>query len=461
MKKKLCLLLTTTMLTTCIGVAAAEDTTADPQKDPAAIVTPAEPAADKDNQQPAADATDKDSQQPAEGTESKDATDADADKQQDATKADEKAPTDEAVKTDEPEKADAAATDEDKQAPAAEANEVTEPEAAPAPITVTVDGQALAVDQAPVIQDGRTLVPLRAIFEALGAWVQWDAQTQTIVADKHLDTISLTIGDNKLNVSGKEVTLDVAAQIIDGRTMVPVRAISEAFGAKVEWDAEKAVVSVNTVQTGTHAVTDKYLYAEKKAEDGSKTLYTASAAYPILANPDNSSIITAINTAMEKTAQDYIAQAEKDFAELDADPDVISAPYTFDLRYGITYDQNGMISFCTRSVVYTGGAHPNTIMDGKTFDTTLGKELALTDVLKADQEAVNKQIIDAFTAQIEAAGEEGGYFENAKDTLTKEIAQADFYLTNEGAIVFFPLYTLQPYAAGFSTCTLPLAPAAN
>ena len=128
--------------------------------------------------------------------------------------------------------------------------------------------------------------------------------------------------------------------------MVPVRAISEAFGAKVEWNAALNTVTVESVQTGVHAITDKYLSTTGKTADGSKTLYTVTAAYPVLANPDNSSIITAINTAMKKLAEDYLLQSQKTFAELikeGLDTDIITVPYEFDLRYEVTYDQDGLI----------------------------------------------------------------------------------------------------------------------
>ena len=240
--------------------------------------------------------------------------------------------------------------------------------------------------------------------------------------------------------------------------MVPVRAISEAFGAKVDWNAATGTVTVDSVQTGAHAITDKYLNASGKTADGSKTLYTISAAYPVLANPDGSTIVAAINTEMKKAAEDYLTYAEKTVADMDIDPNVVPTPYEFTLRYDVTYDQDGLLSFCTKAMEYTGGAHPNTIMTGKTFDTTLGKELALTDVLKGTKEEVNKQIIDGFTALIDKNAEL--YLSDAKENLAKEVDNAGFYLTKDGVVVYFQLYTLQAYAAGFSTCTLPL-PAAK
>ena len=159
---------------------------------------------------------------------------------------------------------------------------------------------------------------------------------------------------------------------------------------------------------------------------------------------------------MKKLAEDYLLQSQKTFAELikeGLDTDIITVPYEFDLRYEVTYDQDGLISFCTKAIEYTDGAHPNT------FDTTLGKELALTDVLKGTQEEINQQIIAAFTAQIDKNPDQ--YSGGAKDTLAKDVEQAGFYLSKDGVVIYFQLYTLQSYAAGFSTCTLPFEKAAQ
>lgn len=103
-------------------------------------------------------------------------------------------------------------------------------------ISVTYNGQAIEFDQAPVIQDGRTLVPLRAIFETLGAEVYWNGDIQTVTAYRYDDVISLQIGSNILFKNDTEIEIDVPAQIINDRTLVPVRAISEAFEYDVAWD---------------------------------------------------------------------------------------------------------------------------------------------------------------------------------------------------------------------------------
>ena len=91
----------------------------------------------------------------------------------------------------------------------------------------------------------RTLVPLRAIFEALGAQVDWDEATQTVTSTRNDITITLTIDSDKLYRNDEVITLDVPAQKINDRTLVPVRAISESFGCQVDWDEEAQLVTIH------------------------------------------------------------------------------------------------------------------------------------------------------------------------------------------------------------------------
>ncbi len=113
-------------------------------------------------------------------------------------------------------------------------------------ISVKLNGEAIAFDVQPQIINDRTMVPLRAIFEALGATVEWDGDTRTVTSTKGEITIKLTIGENKLYKNDAAVELDVPGQIVDDRTLVPVRAISEAYECEVEWEADTRTVLITT-----------------------------------------------------------------------------------------------------------------------------------------------------------------------------------------------------------------------
>ena len=114
-------------------------------------------------------------------------------------------------------------------------------------ITVLVNEKAVEfADQTPFIEEGRTLVPMRAIFEALGATVEWDGETQTVISYDPVSEVSIVmqIGSNKMFVNDKSVELDVAAKIVNDRTVVPVRAIAEGMNSKVDWDGDTRTVIV-------------------------------------------------------------------------------------------------------------------------------------------------------------------------------------------------------------------------
>lgn len=111
-------------------------------------------------------------------------------------------------------------------------------------IPVYLDGWRLPCDVPPALVGGRVLVPLRAIFQGLGAAVHWDEATREITAQRGERQIRLTVGEKTASVDGRPVKLDVPAQVVAGRTLVPVRFVSQALGAAVEWRAAEREVHI-------------------------------------------------------------------------------------------------------------------------------------------------------------------------------------------------------------------------
>ncbi|MCL2287426.1 MAG: TraB/GumN family protein [Firmicutes bacterium] len=113
-------------------------------------------------------------------------------------------------------------------------------------IAVTVDGQPITFpDQGPILVEGRTLVPVRFVFEAMGFVVQWEAETETAVITRDSDRIRITIGSSSFTTNGVRHDLDVPAKNISGRILVPLRLPLESLGYRLNWDAaiNTAVVS--------------------------------------------------------------------------------------------------------------------------------------------------------------------------------------------------------------------------
>ncbi|MHB8157766.1 MAG: copper amine oxidase N-terminal domain-containing protein [Desulfocucumaceae bacterium] len=113
-------------------------------------------------------------------------------------------------------------------------------------IKVFLNGNLLHFDVSPIIEKGRTLVPMRAIGEALGAYVDWDGQDNKVNLIKGETYIKLKIGDPVAVVNHKAVNIDAPAIIINGRTLVPLRFIAESFEADVKWDGKETItITIN------------------------------------------------------------------------------------------------------------------------------------------------------------------------------------------------------------------------
>jgi len=113
-------------------------------------------------------------------------------------------------------------------------------------VQTTLDGRTLQFDQPAVMQDGRVMVPLRGIFESLGADVVFDNASRTIKASKGDRVVELALGSREAMINGQMSYLDVPASSIGGRTMVPLRFVSEALGADVRWSPVTRTVALSS-----------------------------------------------------------------------------------------------------------------------------------------------------------------------------------------------------------------------
>lgn len=115
-----------------------------------------------------------------------------------------------------------------------------------APIRVSLNGRLVDFGlRQPLLQaSGRVLVPARAVFEAAGGTVEWDGGTRTVTARLGVHTVQLVIDSNAILVDGRPATIDEPARLIDGATMVPIRAVIEGLGGQVSWDPQARTVQI-------------------------------------------------------------------------------------------------------------------------------------------------------------------------------------------------------------------------
>lgn len=133
-------------------------------------------------------------------------------------------------------------------------------------LTILVNEVPVVFDVPPVMKNERTMVPLRAIFEAMDANVNWDEKNKAISAIKNEKYINLVINSDVAQIEGEDHKLDVPAAIYKGRTLVPLRFVGEAFGGEVVWDENTKKIAITLPET-TYQTIDAPVYVNDSKLD--------------------------------------------------------------------------------------------------------------------------------------------------------------------------------------------------
>ncbi len=114
-------------------------------------------------------------------------------------------------------------------------------------IKVTIDGDPVKFpDTQPMMVASRILVPMRGVFERMGAQLRWDQAMRQVTAERNGKSVVLTMGKNQAEVDGAMIPLDQPATSVQGRVMVPLRFLSTSLGVKVDWLAADRTVALIT-----------------------------------------------------------------------------------------------------------------------------------------------------------------------------------------------------------------------
>ncbi|MDN4081842.1 stalk domain-containing protein [Paenibacillus polymyxa] len=189
-------------------------------------------------------------------------------------------------------------------------------------IKVIINGVTQQYTQSPIVSQNTTLVPLRGVFESLGAQVEWDSKAKKVIASKNDDTLTLNIGSKLAYKNSNPVQLDAATQIQKGQVLVPLRFVSQSLGAKVNWDQATRTVTIsnqaNGSATDTNSLSSKPLTAPvtKVTYD---TYYNDSLAY------DDAVKLAVADSTSVKTGEVSIDQAGKIMKETGKNIDFVPA----------------------------------------------------------------------------------------------------------------------------------------
>jgi competence protein ComEC len=191
-------------------------------------------------------------------------------------------------------------------------------------ISIYLNGTKQTYSNKAIIKNGTTLVPLRGIFESLGATVNWNQTTKTIDAKRGDTTIWLKIGSTTTKVNGKNVSIAVPAQVVSGSTLVPLRFISEALGATVDWNQTTKTIKITSKVVSTNKMKVHFI----NVGQGDSTFIQLASGQNILidAGTDQAGeTVVSYLKSLGVTRLDYVIATHPDADHIGGIEDVLNA----------------------------------------------------------------------------------------------------------------------------------------
>ena len=329
-------------------------------------------------------------------------------------------------------------------------------------IDVFYNDKIINFDVEPEIENGRTLVPMRAIFETMGCAVYYSAKDgkQIVLARRANDNLLLTIGENKMYFNGEEKALDVPAKIKDSRTLVPLRAISEAFECEVHWYGDTKTIHIYSPANAYTVSAEKI--EETITDDDGNVLIEAVAYYPVIENPYKNPCFDLINFDYEWDADKFMEEArarKEDALNLRKEMGDAFTPFVFELTFEQTYRVWGYLSFINHKYINVGGVHPTKTMESRTFCTSYEPEMSISDVIdeRMLDVSLSQYVTNLFVDKLkEIAPESADIY--TYDYVNEYLGYVQFYLTKNSVVLYFNQGELAPFALGVISVEIPYEP---
>ena len=331
---------------------------------------------------------------------------------------------------------------------------------------VYVNGVKLQTDTPPVIINDRTYVPFRAIAEALGCVVGYDETTKTVTMEGGGVSLMLTVGSNEAVVNGAKVMMDTPAMIVNNRTMVPIRFVSETFRGNVKWTpgydedwgmADNFVrifsefpVTVKPLGIGVYSKCFQYK-ANIGYQDGDMMTAFYDLVMPQFSGLGDGDFQAELNDDILKQFEAIDSDVRENEREQKEDADGYYYTYSEELDYSLLGVRGDILAVMQEGYWYAGGAHgmPNrTVMN---IDIARNKVLQLPDLFKGAN--FEQRLLNEINALRDAESE----YEGEIDVVTGFPLDGSFYFDGNTLVVFYHPYDLASYARGFVEFKIPLA----
>ncbi|WP_106769357.1 PdaC/SigV domain-containing protein [Paenibacillus faecalis] len=317
-------------------------------------------------------------------------------------------------------------------------NEVAQ-KSAVAEVTLKWNGRVLP--HKAMLDHGAAFVPATAIRDVMGIPLKYDAKSRTYTFGKGYNKLQATVyADNEvgLTVNGYYVG-ESGGQVVNGRLYIPYQILNEYMGVQGQWNPSQKTLSMTSKKQNPITIESDTLKKQVLNVE-------AVVNYPVISGFENKEAQTAINNVLRKNAEDMIAEAQEILSEQPAFG--YHSPYVYVGDFVIHYNAKDILSLTTYRYTYTGGAHGMTYRKSFTFSLKDGKQLKLDDFINTQGKSKQK-LNDYVLNQLQKNEGYLGGFESVP-------ADADFFLKDNAAVLYFQLYEYTAYAFGFPQIELSL-----
>ncbi|WP_054954774.1 PdaC/SigV domain-containing protein [Paenibacillus dakarensis] len=318
--------------------------------------------------------------------------------------------------------------------PAASPKAAVSAQQAAAKTEVALEWNGKTLSQTGLLDHGTVYVPATAVRDALGIPLKYNAKSKVYTLGQGYNILNATV------YSAKEIVLTVngyyagepAGRIVNGRLYIPYKVLNQYMGIQGKWSPSAKQLSMTAKKKNPITITTQTL-----KKDFSNV--TASVDYPVISGLKNTEVQAKINDVLKKNAEFVISSAEKSASELP--PSGNNYPYEFEGDYVVQYNANGLLSITAHDFSYTGGAHGMSYRNSFTFSLEDGEQKQLGDFI--NMQGKSKQKLNNHV--LKKLKQEGGYIGEFKGVP----ADAQFYLKDNAAVLYFQLYEYTAYAYGF------------
>lgn len=290
------------------------------------------------------------------------------------------------------------------------------------------------------IVSGKRYLPLKSICEKMNCTVLWNNSEKTITVIKKDKKVEFKLNANIISINGHERYLQDSPEIIKGATYVPMEILSDNLGIDITYVEDSNTLKVSSV------VENPVMFSNQREQ--SKGDVEVDIQYPQISGLNNKKAEEIINSVLKKHVEDFklvTKDFDKEVKELRKSG--FKQSYGVNLNYDVKYNKKDLLSIVFTNYTYTGGAHGSYDNISYTFNLLTGETYSLDDLFSSgsNYEAyINKFIKDK---NDKAEVKLGGFESISKDQ--------NYYLSNNGIVIYFDLYQYTPYAAGIPVFTIP------